>query len=100
MTTKRKRSQATSRDGVNFVRRLVERQNSTFQEIDLHNDLGNDAYVEFVVEENTTGCCVALQIKWTKGSLMNYEKMYVHNSSRVFLNPSAPKLTDLALPSR
>lgn len=63
MTIKRKRSQATSRDGVNFVRGLVERQNSTFQEIDLHNDLGNDAYVEFVVEENATGCCVALQIK-------------------------------------
>lgn len=63
MTTKRKRSQATSRDGVNFVQGLVERQNSTFQEIDLHNDLGNDAYVEFVVEENATGCCVALQIK-------------------------------------
>lgn len=63
MTTKRKRSQSTSRDGINFVRRLVERQNSTFQEIDLHNDLGNDAYVEFVVEENATGCCVALQIK-------------------------------------
>lgn len=63
MTTKRKCSQATSRDGINFVRGLVERQNSTFQEIDLHNDLGNDAYVEFVVEENATGCCVALQIK-------------------------------------
>lgn len=63
MTTKRKLSQATSRDGVNFVRRLIERQNSTFQEIDLHNDLGNDAYVEFVVEESATGCCVALQIK-------------------------------------
>lgn len=41
----------------------MERHNSTFQEIDLHNDLGNDAYVEFVVEENATGCCVALQIK-------------------------------------
>lgn len=63
MTTKRKRTQATSRDGINFVRRLVERQNSTFQEIDLHNDLGNDAYLEFVVEENATGCCVVLQIK-------------------------------------
>jgi hypothetical protein len=63
MTTKRKLSQSTSRDGINFVRSLVERQNSTFQEIDLHNDLGNDAYVEFVVEENATGCCVALQIK-------------------------------------
>lgn len=63
MTTKRKFAQATGRDGINFVRRLVERQNSTFQEIDLHNDLGNDAYLEFVVEENATGCCVALQIK-------------------------------------
>ncbi len=63
MTTKRKRSQATSRDGINFVHTLVERRNSTFQEIDLHNDLGNDAYVEFVVEESATGCCVALQIK-------------------------------------
>lgn len=63
MTTKRKRTQAISREGINFVRRLVERQNSTFQEIDLHNDLGNDAYIEFVVEESATGCCVALQIK-------------------------------------
>ncbi len=63
MTTKRKRSQATSRAGVNFVRTLVERSNSTFQEIDLQNDLGNDAYVEFVVAESATGCCVALQIK-------------------------------------
>ncbi|MDU9394944.1 DUF4365 domain-containing protein [Pseudomonas sp. zfem003] len=63
MTTKRKRSQATSRDGVNFVKGLIERQNSIFQEIDLHNDIGNDAYIEFIVEENATGCCVALQIK-------------------------------------
>lgn len=63
MTTKRKLNQATGREGVNFVRRLVERQNSTFQEIDLHNDLGNDAYIEFLVGENATGCCVAVQIK-------------------------------------
>lgn len=63
MTTKRTRSQATSREGINYVRSVVERHNSTFQEIDLHNDLGNDAYVEFVVEESATGCCVVLQIK-------------------------------------
>lgn len=63
MTIKRKRSQATGREGINFVRTLVERQNSTFQEIDLQNDLGNDAYLEFVVEESATGCCVVLQIK-------------------------------------
>jgi hypothetical protein len=63
MTTKRKKSQATSRRGINFIRGLVEANNSAFQEIDLQNDLGNDAYVEFVVEEGATGCCVALQIK-------------------------------------
>jgi hypothetical protein len=63
MTTKRRLTQATSRFGINFVRTLVERQNCTFQEIDLQNDLGNDAYVEFVNEECATGCCVALQIK-------------------------------------
>jgi hypothetical protein len=63
MTTKRKRSQATSREGIRFVQTLVERHNCTFQEIDLQNDLGNDAYVEFVVEENATGCCIALQVK-------------------------------------
>lgn len=63
MTIKRKRSQATSREGINFVRTLVERHNCTFQEIDLQNDLGNDAYVEFVIEESATGCCIALQVK-------------------------------------
>jgi hypothetical protein len=63
MTTKKKQSQATSREGINFVRALVERHNSTFQEIDPYNDLGNDAYAEFVVDESATGCCVALQIK-------------------------------------
>lgn len=45
MATRRKQSQATSRKGINFVRDIVEGQNSIFQEIELHNDLGNDAYV-------------------------------------------------------
>lgn len=81
MTIKRKRSQATSRDGINFVRGLVERQNSTFQEIDLHNDLGNDAYVEFVVEESATGCCVALQIK-SGTSYRNSSDRYFFQSDR------------------
>lgn len=81
MTTKRKRSQATCREGINFVRELVERQNSTFQEIDSHNDLGNDAYVEFVVEENATGCCVALQIK-SGTSYRNSSGLYRFQSDR------------------
>lgn len=81
MTTKRKRSQSTSREGINFVRRLVERKNSTFQEIDFHNDLGNDAYVEFVVAESATGCCVALQIK-SGSSYRSDTGRYVFKSDR------------------
>src|SRR4051812_25998901 len=81
MTTKRKRSQATSREGINYVRTLVERHNSTFQEIDTQNDLGNDAYVEFTVEENATGCCVALQIK-SGGSYRTATGRYAFSSDK------------------
>lgn len=63
MTMRRPLSQATSREGVNFVRSLVERANCIFHEIDLGNDLGIDAYLEFIVDENATGCCVAVQVK-------------------------------------
>lgn len=63
MTTKRKQSKAMSRAGVSYVRAVVERHNSTFQEIDLDNDLGNDAYIEFIEREAATGCCVVVQIK-------------------------------------
>ncbi len=63
VTTKRKRTKATAREGINFVRSIVERHNCIFQEIDLDNDIGNDAYIEFVQEEDATGCCIAVQIK-------------------------------------
>lgn len=63
MTTRRKKSRAIERAGVNAVRAVVEAQNCILQEIDLANDLGNDAYLEFVVDEAATGCCIALQIK-------------------------------------
>jgi hypothetical protein len=63
MTTHRKQSAATGRVGVNFVRDVVERANCIFQEIEQANDVGNDAYIEFVVAEEATGCCIAAQIK-------------------------------------
>ena len=63
MTTQRKQSAGVSRAGVNFVRQLVEAANCTFQEIEQSNDLGNDAYIEFVSVEQATGCCIAVQIK-------------------------------------
>jgi hypothetical protein len=63
MPTKRKKTKAISREGVNYVRSIVEKQNSIFQEIDLDNDVGNDAYIEFILSESATGCCIATQIK-------------------------------------
>ena len=63
MTTKRPRSKATARAGINYVRGVVESNNCIFQEIDLDNDVGNDAYIEFTLDEDATGCCIAVQIK-------------------------------------
>src|SRR4051812_35154094 len=63
MTTRRKQSAATSRVGVNTVRTIVERANCIFQEIEQANDVGNDAYIEFILGEHATGCCIAAQIK-------------------------------------
>lgn len=63
MTTKRKKSKATARTGIKYVRDIVESHNCVFQEIDLENDVGNDAYIEFIQEEDATGCCIAVQIK-------------------------------------
>lgn len=63
MPTQRKRTQATARQGVNFVRSIVEACNCIFQEVDAANDIGNDAYIEFITDESATGCCIAAQIK-------------------------------------
>jgi len=64
VTTKRKQTKATSRSGVKFVEDIVVKDyNCIFQEIDLHNDIGNDAYLEFIEDEEATGCCIAVQIK-------------------------------------
>lgn len=63
MTTKRKLSQSTSKTGVTFVKSIVNDHNSIFQEIALENDIGNDAYIEFIKNEQATGYCIASQIK-------------------------------------
>jgi len=60
---KRKKSAATERKGVNFIRSVVEESGSIFQEITRDNDYGNDAFIELVINENVTGIMLALQIK-------------------------------------
>jgi len=63
MTTRRPNSSGTASTGVHHVAKITEACNCVFQTIDQQNDLGNDAYIEFVVDQASTGCCIAAQIK-------------------------------------
>ena len=63
MTTRRKIISATAKSGVNYVRAIVESHNCIFHNIDLDNDIGNDAHLEFIENEEATGCLIATQIK-------------------------------------
>ena len=63
MSPKKLKKSVVEREGVNFVRSVVERANCIFQEIERHNDFGNDAILELVEGENVRGICLALQIK-------------------------------------
>lgn len=51
------------RAGVNACRSLFERCGYIFQEVELGNDFGKDAYVDLVEGREVTGACIALQIK-------------------------------------
>ncbi len=82
MTTKRKKSKAIERQGVNYVRNVVESGNCTFREIDLSNDIGNDAYIEFILGEEATGCCIGVQIKSGKSYISNDQKTYYLKADR------------------
>ncbi len=63
MSTKHKKSISTSKIGVNYVKSIVENNNCIFQEVSLDNDVGNDAYIEFVENEVAIGFAVWVQIK-------------------------------------
>ena len=59
----RKANSITERLGVNFVRGVVELNNSIFKEIDQRHDYGHDAFVLLVEGEHVIPKEVALQIK-------------------------------------
>jgi hypothetical protein len=54
---------AMARNGVNYVRNVVESANCIFNEIPQQNDFGNDAFIELVENENVKGITIAAQIK-------------------------------------
>jgi Domain of unknown function (DUF4365) len=60
---KRRKNRITERAGVNAARTLFESSGYVFQEVDLGNDYGKDAYVDLVDGPAVTGLCVATQIK-------------------------------------
>jgi hypothetical protein len=58
------------------VREVVESCNCTFQEVNLENDIGNDAFIEFIKEEEATGCCIGAQIKSGDSYISSDRKTY------------------------
>ena len=58
-----RKNRRTERAGVNETRAFFEACDCVFQEVDLGNDYGKDAYVDLVDGQEVTGHCVALQIK-------------------------------------
>lgn len=53
----------TERAGINALRSLIEQAGGCFQEIDLRNDIGKDAYVDLPRNHRPSGVCVAVQVK-------------------------------------
>lgn len=59
----KKESTITDREGINYVRTVVESANCIFHEIHQENDYGNDAFLELVENYNVRGVTIAVQIK-------------------------------------
>lgn len=57
------RTNSTAKNGINYIRTIVECHNCIFQKIDQENDVGIDALIEIVKNEEPTGKFIATQIK-------------------------------------
>lgn len=63
MPTKRPASTGTAHSGVHHIAKVICESNSIFHQIHQENDLGNDAFIEFILSESPIGCMIAAQIK-------------------------------------
>ncbi len=57
------KNRKVEREAVNAAREFFESNNCFFQEVNLQNDYGKDAYIDLVEGEDLTGLCIAVQIK-------------------------------------
>lgn len=74
---KYKKTNVTSKIGVNFVKGIVEEAGSLFHKIEQENDLGIDGIIEFIKDEAPTNKSIAIQIKSGKSyfNLQNTESL-------------------------
>ena len=63
MSPIRKKTNAITRKGVNFLKDIIESDNSIFNEIHQENDIGIDATIELIINEKPTNVIIAVQIK-------------------------------------
>ncbi len=68
-----KKTNITSKTGVNFIRSAVEGAGSLFHKIEMENDLGIDALIELIRDEKPLNKQIAIQIK-SGQSYYNSEK--------------------------
>jgi hypothetical protein len=60
---KRPNSTGTASRGVHHVGKVVASSNCIFHQVHQENDVGNDGFIEFTINEEAIGCCIAVQIK-------------------------------------
>lgn len=58
-----KQTNVTAKNGINFVRFVIESAGSLFHKIEAENDLGIDGLIELVRDEKPLNCQVAVQVK-------------------------------------
>lgn len=75
MTTKRPSSSGTALTGVHHVAKVTESCNCIFHQIHQENDIGNDAFIEFILSEEPIGCMITAQIK--SGSSYIHEGRFI-----------------------
>jgi len=69
------KTNAISKEGVNYIRGIVESNNCIFQEFDQKNEVGIDAIIEIIINERTTGKCAGVQIKSGNKKYFDPKKM-------------------------
>lgn len=81
---KRKRNRGVSQLGVDRVSSIVHAADCLFHKIDQEDDVGNDAFIEFISPEETEGFCIGAQVKSGKSYFTSSGSPRIPGSKRHF----------------